>query len=64
MAVSTSTGDRKLVLILDESTGALVDYEEIALTPEAAEVPIPLPSTVNYTVWLDTAYVRSVGERP
>ncbi|SEM03897.1 hypothetical protein [Rhodococcus maanshanensis] len=64
IAVSTSTGDRKLVLILDESTGALLDYEEIALIPEAAEVPIPLPSTVNYTVWLDTARVGSVGERP
>jgi hypothetical protein len=64
IAVSTSTGDKNLVLILDESTGALLDYEEIALTPAATPVPIPLPSTTNYTVWLDSAYVESVGERP
>jgi hypothetical protein len=64
IAVSTSAGDRKLVLILGESTGALLDYEEIATTPAAAEVPIPLPSTVSYTVWLDTARVVSAGERP
>lgn len=64
VAVSTNTGDRQLVLVFDEHTGALLDHEQIALTPAATDVPIALPSTVNYTVWLDRGYVHSIGDRP
>ncbi|MFC4603497.1 hypothetical protein [Rhodococcus kronopolitis] len=64
VAVSATTSDERLVLVLDEATGALLDYEQIALTAAAASVPIPLPSTVSYTVWLDAAHVRSTTDRP
>lgn len=64
IAVSTRTDDMQLVLVFDETTGALLDYEQIALTAAAAAVPISLPSTVSYVVWLDDGYVQSVGDRP
>lgn len=64
VAVSTETHEHRLVLVFDETTGALLDYEQIALTPTAASVPVALPSTVGYTVWLDHGYVDSVGNRP
>ncbi|MGW6376184.1 hypothetical protein ACWFRB_08995 [Rhodococcus sp. NPDC055112] len=61
VAISTTTADKRLVIVFDETTGALLDYEQIALKPAAASVSIPLPSTVSYTVWLDAAYVDSTG---
>ncbi|WP_433604908.1 hypothetical protein [Prescottella agglutinans] len=64
VAISTETHERRLVLVFDETTGALLDYEQIALTPTAVSVPVALPSTVSYTVWLDRGYVDSVGNRP
>ncbi len=64
VAVSTKTEERQLVLVLDATTGTLLDYEQIALTPTTVSVPVPLPSTVSYTVWLDRGYVDAVGDRP
>jgi hypothetical protein len=64
VAVSTSSADIRTVLIFDPDTGALLDFERIALSTAAVEVPVPIPSTVGYTVYLDRGYTPTEGERP
>lgn len=64
VAASTSSADIRTVLIFDPGTGALLDFERIALSTSAVEVPVPIPSTVGYTVFLDRGYTPAEGERP
>lgn len=64
IATSTSSADIRTVLIFDPNTGSLLDFERIALSTSAVEVPVPIPSTVGYTVFLDRGYTSEEGERP
>ncbi len=49
-------------LILDPTTGALLDFEQVALG--AGEFPIQAPATISYTVWLTSGRVDSTDARP
>ncbi|WP_328812426.1 hypothetical protein [Rhodococcus sp. NBC_00297] len=64
VAVSTSTPDRRTVLILDPDTGELLDIERIALSPAAVEIPVPVPTTISYTVFEDRGRATTLGVRP
>ncbi|MBY6540303.1 hypothetical protein HQ325_16640 [Rhodococcus sp. BP-349] len=64
IALSASTPDVRIVLIVDPGTGALLDTERIALTTNAVEVPIALPATISYTVFEDRGRTATVGQRP
>lgn len=64
IALSASTSELRIVLILDADTGALLDVERIALTADAVEVPIALPATISYTVFEDRGRSSAMGERP
>lgn len=52
----------RMVLVLDERSGALLDLEEIAI--ERSDLPVEVPATIGYTMWLDSGYSMSVSERP
>lgn len=51
------------ILIVNPATGALLAQERVQLGGELP-VPVELPATVSYTLWLDTGYVDSVDDRP
>ncbi len=60
---STRSGLRQnYTMIFDPQTGALLDYEEVAL--QAGALKIRVPATISYTVWLRTGRVPSVNARP
>ena len=50
------------VLVFAPDTGALLDSELIAL--EASELPVKVPATIAYTVWLGTGYTATTEQRP
>lgn len=64
IAVSTEspTPRMKYVLVLDENTGMLLDFEEVAV--EEGSLPVKSPATIGYTVWLSTGRVPTTGDRP
>ncbi|MBC8093350.1 MAG: hypothetical protein H7Y15_15700 [Pseudonocardia sp.] len=52
----------RVVLVLDEGSGALLDLEKVAI--ERSDLPVRVPATVSYTMWLDSGYSSSTTERP
>ncbi|MBC8092808.1 MAG: hypothetical protein H7Y15_12875 [Pseudonocardia sp.] len=52
----------RVVLVLDEDSGALLDVEMIAI--EQSELPVEAPATIAYTMWLHSGYSSSTAERP
>ncbi len=66
MAVSTESShsglNTRYTLIFDPKTGMLLDYEEILL--EAGKLPVKVPATLSYTVWIITGQVNIIGDVP
>lgn len=65
IAVSTEdhrASAKRLVLVLSEDNGDLLDFEEIALEPGG--LPIRAPATVGYTLWLTTGYTSTTEQHP
>lgn len=48
----------RYTVIIDPQTGELLDMEEM-LTKTAGELNVPVPSVIDYTVWLDSSYSDS-----
>ena len=40
----------------------LLDFEQVLL--EAGKLPVKVPATSSYTVWITTGYVNSLGGLP
>ena len=53
----------RYTLILDPTTGMLLDYEEM-LTTTAGKINVPIPSVVSYTVWINYGDVGQIGDVP
>ena len=53
----------RYTLILDPTTGMLLDYEEM-LTTTAGKLNVPIPSVVSYTVWINYGDVGQIGDVP
>jgi hypothetical protein len=66
VAVSTESSNSGLntryTLIFDPNTGMLLDFEQVLL--EAGKLPVKVPATSSYTVWITTGYVNSLGDLP
>jgi hypothetical protein len=64
VAVSTESSNSGLntryTLIFDPKTGMLLDFEQVLL--EAGKLPVKVPATSNYTVWITTGHVNSIGD--
>ncbi|MFE9203850.1 hypothetical protein [Micromonospora sp. NPDC007230] len=52
----------KIVLVFSPDTGALLDAESIVL--EKSDLPVQVPATTAYTVWLDRGQTGSTEVRP
>jgi hypothetical protein len=66
VAVSTESSNSGLntryTLIFDPKTGMLLDFEQVLL--EAGKLPVKVPATSSYTVWITTGHVNSIGHLP
>lgn len=67
IAVSAGSGNadrpqERYILILDQNTGMLLGFEEIAF--EAGGLPIQVPATIAYTVWLASGRTADTSARP
>jgi hypothetical protein len=66
VAVSTESSNSGLntrcTLIFDPNTGMLLDFEQVLL--EAGKLPVKVPATSSYTVWITTGHVNSIGDLP
>ena len=66
VAVSTESSNSGLntryTLIFDPNTGMLLDFEQVLL--EAGKLPVKVPATSSYTVWITTGHVNSLGDLP
>jgi hypothetical protein len=60
---STNSGlNTRYTLIFDPKTGMLLDFEQVLL--EAGKLPVKVPATSSYTVWITTGQVNSIGDLP
>jgi len=66
VAVSTESRNSGLntryTLIFDPNTGMLLDFEQVLL--EAGKLPVKVPATSSYTIWVTTGHVNSLGDLP
>ena len=66
VAVSTESRNSGLntryTLIFDPNSGMLLDFEQVLL--EAGKLPVKVPATSSYTVWVTTGHVNSLGDLP
>jgi hypothetical protein len=66
VAVSTESSHNGLktryTLIFDPKTGMLLDFEQVLL--ESGKLPVKVPATFSYTVWITTGQVNSIGDLP
>ena len=66
VAVSTESSNSGLntryTLIFDPNTGMLLDFEQVLL--EGGKLPVKVPATWSYTVWITTGHVNSPGDLP
>lgn len=66
VAVSTESRNSGLntryTLIFDAKTGMLLDFEQVLL--EAGKLPLKVPATSSYTVWITTGHVNTIGKAP
>ena len=66
VAVSTESRNSGLntryTLIFDPNTGMLLDFEQVLL--EAGKLPVKVPATSSYTIWVTTGHVNSIGDLP
>jgi hypothetical protein len=66
VAVSTESRNSGLntryTLIFDPKTGMLFDFEQVLL--EAGKLPVKVPATSSYTVWITAGHVNNLGELP
>ena len=66
VAVSTESSHTGLktryTLIFDPKTGMLLDFEQVLL--ESGKLPVKVPSTSSYTVWISTGRVNRIGDLP
>jgi len=66
VAIATTSTSRgattRHILVFDPGTGTLLDYEEVAL--KDSDMPIHLPATTSYTLWLASGYTDSRFKTP
>ena len=66
LAVSTESShsglNTRYTPIFDPKTGMLLDFEQVFL--EAGKLPVKVPATFSYTVWITTGHVNKVGDLP
>lgn len=54
--------EMRYVLVFDQDTGMLLDYEQIAL--RAGHFPIQAPATIGYYLWIGSGYTPDTTTRP
>jgi hypothetical protein len=59
---TTSGVTIRYILIFNSVTGALLDYEEVTL--RGGDLPVQLPATTSYTLWLESGYANSEYTAP
>jgi len=66
VAVSTESShsglNTRYTLIFNPKTGMLLDFEQVLL--ESGKLPVKVPATWSYTVWITTGHVKGIGELP
>ncbi|RKS72619.1 hypothetical protein CLV35_2866 [Motilibacter peucedani] len=52
----------RYVLVVSRSTGALLDFEQVAL--EAGRMPVRAPATTSYTAWVRSGFTSTTHQEP
>ena len=62
VTATSSSPHMNYTMIFNQQTGAVLDYEQVAL--DSSDFQVQAPATIGYTVWLRTGRVSSVTARP